>query len=100
MIFYGIDALIITPIAIYFFHAIEVGILSSRGYSLIGLSYFYLSFPIYFLIAKEGINLVEKVSKRYIKQEKLIYLPLIIGTIFWSVLMIYLIIHNLQVIGF
>jgi hypothetical protein len=100
MIFYGIDALIITPIAIHFFNAIEIGFLASRGYNLLGLSYFYLSFPIYSIIAKEGITIVEKASKRFIKQEKLIYLPLIIGTIFWGILMTWTIILNLLVIGF
>jgi hypothetical protein len=88
MIFYGIDCLVITPIALLFFPVREVGLVHSYLYDKIGIASFYL---FYIFVFTPLILLVLNL----IKKSKLILFTFTITTCF---LMFITIIHNLMVI--
>jgi len=88
MIVYGIDCLLVTPIAIYFFNAVEVGLVHAYLFSIFGLASFYLFYFLFFAPAMFlFLNLIKKSR-----------LVLITFTITFCTLMFLVIIHNIQVI--
>lgn len=93
VVIYAMDCLIITPLILTFVpNTTEVGFLASRGYELIGIPYFYLSFPFVCFVFKKYVEISYKYSVKY--GGKYFKLPLICGVSFFVVAMLHTIIHN------
>ncbi len=97
MFFYGLDCLILTPYILFNGLGIEVGLIMSRGYNLIGLSFFYIWFVVFGFM----LFFVLKYSFKYFNKRlgKLEIYPEITIILCEVVIMIWTIIHNLQFIN-
>jgi len=94
-IVYAIDCLLVTPLVLTFVpNTIEVGLLASRGYNLLGMPYFFLIFPVVFFTLKKYVEISYKVSVKYCNNH--FKLPLICGVSVFVVGMLYVIINNIS----
>ena len=64
MSFYGLDVLIITPYILLMGLGREVGFILSRGYSLIGIPFFYIWFLLFGLLLWFGLKYFFKICDK------------------------------------
>jgi len=96
MIVYGLDCIILTPYLLMNRLGRETGLLLSWGYSLIGISFFYIWYLIFGILLWFSLKYSFKLLDYKLKT--LAIYPKLTIVLIWTVGMIYTIIHNLRFI--
>ena len=91
----GIDMLFITPLGIKYFNCEEVNPYHNIGIDYMGLTYFYIAFPISMLFLFFIIRGLESCCYEHIESEKQKNIPLYVAVVFGVIAFSYTIISNI-----